>query len=306
MKINMDGVVVPATEVRDSIEDILHRIDSTLSGYNGKSHLSRFNAGEKVPASGMFLEMYELAYSYWEASGGALDFAAGPLYDAWGFGFKNSSFPTEEEIAALKEGCGMRLLPPSLPVVDGYVDPALIGNPRLNYNAIAQGYSCDLVAAYLYGIGVKDMLVDIGEIWCDGLNPSGRAWSVGIDRPSDRDPSDEGGKEELSGVWSSEGKASGIVTSGNYRKYYVKDGRKYAHTINPISGRPVEHNLLSATVVSAKSAARSDALATWCMVVGLDEAKRLILENPDLQGCLIYSDEDGKMQEWVSEGFTLK
>ena len=306
MKINMDGVVVPATEVRDSIEDILHRIDSTLSGYNGKSHLSRFNAGEKVPASGMFLEMYELAYSYWEASGGALDFAAGPLYDAWGFGFKNSSFPTEEEIAALKEGCGMRLLPPSLPVVDGYVDPALIGNPRLNYNAIAQGYSCDLVAAYLYGIGVKDMLVDIGEIWCDGLNPSGRAWSVGIDRPSDRDPSDEGGKEELSGVWSSEGKASGIVTSGNYRKYYVKDGRKYAHTINPISGRPVEHKLLSATVVSAKSAARSDALATWCMVVGLDEAKRLILENPDLQGCLIYSDEDGKMQEWVSEGFTLK
>ena len=153
----------------------------------------------------------------------------------------------------------MGLLPSELPVQDGLLDPASLGNPRLNYNAVAQGYSCDVVARYLYSIGVKDMLVDIGEIWCDGLNPSGRPWAVGID--------------QIDNVWSSEGKPCGIVTSGNYRKFYIRDGRKYAHTRDPVSGYPVDHNLLSATVVSSVSAADADALATWCMVTGLSVAQ---------------------------------
>ena len=303
VKLNMKGVQVPVEMVRDSVDALLVQIDTTLSGYNNKSLVSRFNAGEKVPATPLFLEMYRLARQYWERSGGMLDCAAGPLYDAWGFGFKSSRFPSGEEVSALLAKCGMGRLPATLPVEDGLVDPAPLGFPQLNYNAIAQGYSCDVIARYLYSIGVRDMLVDIGEIWCDGVNPSGKDWAVGIDRPVDQpeEPSDE-----LDGVWTSGGKPCGVVTSGNYRKFYIKDGHKYAHTINPKTGFPVSHNLLSATVVSAGSAADADALATWCMVIGLEPAKALLLDSPGLEGYLIYEDAEGEMREWASPGFTLR
>ena len=299
---NLKGVPVSPEAVRDSIEAILHHIDTTLSGYNKGSLLSRFNAGEKIRPNTLFLDMYRYAYNWYERSGGYLDFAAGALYDAWGFGFRNGTRPTEEEVEALLASCGMKLLPAELPLHDGILDPAELGCPRLNYNAVAQGYSCDLVARYLYGIGVKDMLVDIGEIFCDGLNPSRRNWSVGVDRPEDGNQ--EAGKE-LEGVWLSDGSPRGVVTSGNYRKFYMVDGKKYAHTIDPLSGYPVSHNLLSATVI-APDAAAADALATWCMVIGLDAAKELILSDPELEGYLICSAEDGSLAEWASPGFTLR
>jgi thiamine biosynthesis lipoprotein len=129
---------------------------------------------------------------------------------------------------------------------------------------------------------------------------------VGVDRPYDRptDGTDEVGAE-LDGVWSSSGAPAGIVTSGNYRKYYVRDGRKYAHTIDPRSGYPVDHNLLSTTVVSPAGAADADALATWCMVVGLDAARELLLGLEGVEGYLIYTAEDGSMTEWATHGFTL-
>ena len=305
VKINMKGVAVPAETVRDSIDAILTEIDTTLSGYNKGSLLARFNAGEMIRPNAMFLEMYRMAYALWERSGGALDFAAGPLFDAWGFGFRNSAFPTDDEIRSLRASCGMALLPAELPVRDGILDPAAMGSPRLNYNAVAQGYSCDLVARYLYGIGVKDMLVDIGEIWCDGVNPAGQPWAVGLDRPNDRGQ-DNQAKEAMESVWSSDGKPCGMVTSGNYRKFYIRDGRKYAHTINPATGYPVDHNLLSATVISNISAAEADAVATWCMVLGLEGAEKLIQEDPALEGCLTYDAPDGSMQQWFSPGFSLR
>jgi len=306
VKMNMRGVNVPVETIRDSIDALILQIDTTLSGYNKKSLISRFNAGEKVPSNAMFMEMYRIGYRLWERSGGALDFGAAPLYDAWGFGFRNSSFPTDEEVQALLRSCGMGHLPAELPVVDGYIDPAAMGNPRLNFNAIAQGYSCDVIARYLYSIGAKDMLIDIGEIWCDGVNPNGEPWSVGIDRPVDQTSDGRSLPEGLDGIWSSNGQPAGIVTSGNYRKFYIKDGRKYSHTINPRTGYPVEHNLLSATVVSANNAAESDAIATWCMVIGLQGAQVLILGDPALEGYLIYTDSAGEMREWASPGFTLK
>ena len=305
VKLNMKGVNVPVEVVRDSVDALILQVDTTLSGYNKKSLLSRFNKGEKIPSHPLFVDIYRAAYRLWERSGGALDFGAAPLYDAWGFGFRNSSFPSDEEIAELLEKCGMGHLPAELPVSDGYIDPAVMGYPQLNFNAIAQGYTCDMIAKYLYGIGAKDMLVDIGEIWCDGVNPSGEPWSVGVDRPVDReDPTDP--NYDLDGIWLSGGKPAGIVTSGNYRKYYIRDGRKFSHTINPRTGYPVEHNLLSATVVSSTNAAESDAIATWCMVIGLQGAQVLILGDPNLEGYLIYTDADGNMKEWASPGFTLK
>ena len=306
VKLNMKGVNVPVEVIRDSIDALIVQIDTTLSGYNKKSLISRFNAGEKIPSNPMFLDIYREGYRLWERSGGALDFGAAALYDAWGFGFRNSSFPTDEEITHLLENSGMGHLPAELPVQDGYIDPAVMGYPRLNFNAIAQGYSCDVIASYLYSIGAKDMLVDIGEIWCDGLNPNGEPWSVGIDRPVDQTADGRSMPEGLDGIWTSNGKPAGIVTSGNYRKFYIRNGRKYSHTINPRTGYPVEHNLLSATVVSANNAAESDAIATWCMVIGLQGAQVLILGDPALEGYLIYTDENGEMAEWASPGFTLR
>ena len=306
VKLNMKGVNVRAETIRDSIDALLVHIDTTLSGYNKRSQLSRFNAGEAIRPNALFLEMYGFAYRMWERSGGAVDCAAGPLFDAWGFGFREGVMPSDQEVRSLRSTCGMALLPAELPLQDGVLDPAGLGFPRLNFNAVAQGYSCDIIARYLYGLGVKDMLVDIGEIWCDGRNPSGGPWAVGIDRPVDRDPDSVIGDQGLTGIWSSGQAPCGVVTSGNYRKYYMKDGRKYAHTIDPVSGYPVQHNLLSATVVSSEGAGVADAVATWCMVVGLEKAKELVAGDPSLEAYLVYSGEDGRMQEWVSAGFTLR
>ena len=313
VKANLRGVSVAPETVRDSVEAILTRIDTTLSGYNKGSLLSRFNAGEIIRPNGLFLDMYRVAYGWYERSEGVLDFAAGPLYDAWGFGFKSGEMPSDEAVASIRSSCGMGLLKPELTLrPDGTLSSSDVRRDGteapvvLNYNAIAQGYSCDLVAAYLYSIGVKDMLVDIGEIWCDGHNPSDRPWSVGVDRPFDRpaDGTDELGAE-LDGIWTSDGTGCGVVTSGNYRKFYVRDGKKYAHSIDPRSGYPVQHNLLSATLISPDGAADADALATWCMVIGLEEAKQLVLSQDGAEGYLIYTAEDGEMAEWSSPGFTL-
>ena len=313
VKVNLKGVSVAPEEIRDSVDAILTRVDTTLSGYNKGSLLSRFNAGETIRPNGLFLDMYRIAYGWYERSAGVLDFAAGPLFDAWGFGFKSGEMPSDEAVAAIRASCGMGLLTPSAtPREDGTLSVRDIRRDGtdapvvLNYNAIAQGYTCDLVAAYLYSIGAKDMLVDIGEIWCDGHNPSGRPWNVGVDRPYDRpDDGTDAVGAELDGVWSSSLAPAGIVTSGNYRKYYVRDGRKYAHSIDPRSGYPVQHNLLSATVVCPDGAADADALATWCMVVGLDEAQALLLSLEGVSGYLIYTAEDGSMTEWATPDFTL-
>ena len=304
VKLNLQGVSERPEAIRDSIDALLLQIDTTLSGYNRKSLLSRFNRGEKVPATPMFCRMYAMARDFWKRSEGAVDCAAGPLYDAWGFGFREGRFPAGKQVDSLLGCCGMRFLPDTLPVSGGYVNPADLAYPQLNYNAIAQGYSCDVIAAYLRRIGVRDMLVDIGEIWCEGIGPTGKPWSVGIDRPED-DPTGEGSRT-LEGIWESDGKSAGIVTSGNYRKFYLREGRKYAHTIDPRTGFPVQHNLLSATVISPESAASADALATWCMVIGLDNARELILSRPELAAFLVYADTSGAMCSWASPGLHLR
>ena len=189
-------------------------------------------------------------------------------------------------------------LAPSALLVEESGDNTL---PKLNYNAIAQGYSCDVVARYLYSLGVKDMMVDIGEIFCDGVNPSGQPWTLGIDRPVDGN-NDLGA--DIQGIFRVPAGPHGVVTSGNYRKFYVKDGRKYAHTINPQTGYPAEHHLLSATIV-APDAMMADAYATYCMVIGLEDAKEFIESNPELEGCLIY-DDNGNFASWTSAGFILE
>ncbi|MBR1871841.1 MAG: FAD:protein FMN transferase [Bacteroidales bacterium] len=292
VKLNLRGVKEDPRAIKENIDSLLSKIDFTLSGYNKESMLSKFNRGEQVSPDAMFKDIYALSYRLWEESGGAFDVAAGPLYDAWGFGFSKDSLPSDAKVAQLLATCGMAHMPQD---ADSLVAD---GVKRLNFNAIAQGYSCDVVASYLYGIGVKDMLVDIGEIFCDGLNPSGKPWTIAVDTPIDGNQTPG---ESTSGLWSSDGGPHGVVTSGNYRKFYIKDGRKYSHTIDPRNGYPVSHQLLSATIIAPRGA-EADAYATFCMVIGLDKAREFIDSRPDLEGMLIY-EKDGEMRSWRSGGF---
>lgn len=277
VKVNMQGVRVSPETIAAAIDSLLEAIDFSISGYNRNSLLSKRNAGEEIVPDRYFSELLELSEKYKELSGGAFDVYSGPLFDLWGFGFTSDSLPSDEAIERALADCKAGKI--------------------LNFNAIAQGYSCDIVAEYLYSIGVKDMLVDIGEIFCDGRNPSGEGWSIGVDNPVDGNDSPG---SDLRGIWRSNGAAQGIVTSGNYRKFYVKDGKKYAHTIDPRSGRPVEHGLLSATVV-APTAAEADALATACMVLGPRGARELVEALDGVEAYLIFADG-----VWTSEGFNLE
>ncbi len=283
------------TGIGKAVDSILTLIDTTLSGYNKGSQLSRFNAGEAVVPNEMFKEIFTISRILYDETGGALDVASGLLYDAWGFGFTRDSLPSHTTIDSLRAICGMDKY-------DGDISPLNPDvRPALNFNAIAQGYTCDKIADYLHSLGVRDMLVNIGEIYCEGLNPSGKPWTVGVDMPVDGNM--ELGGQGLAGIWQGDGSGCGVVTSGNYRKFYVKDGRKYSHTIDPRTGYPVDHSLLSATIV-APNATLADAYATYCMVIGLDEAKRFIDSNDGLEGYLVYADGDS-MSEWASSGFNL-
>ena len=280
VKFNHSGVKTGISEIRKSVDSILTLVDTTLSGYNKGSQLSRFNAGVPVVPNEMFREIFTISKR---------------LYDAWGFGFTNDSLPSAAVVDSLKAVCGMDKF-------DGNMSPLIPGIcPKLNFNAIAQGYTCDKIAEYLHSLGVRDMLVNIGEIYSEGLNPSGKPWTIGVDRPEDGNM--ELGGKGLVGIWRGDGSGRGVVTSGNYRKFYVKDGRKYSHTIDPRTGYPVNHTLLSATIV-APDATLADASATYCMVIGLDEAKIFIESSDGLEGYLVYADGDS-MSEWASSGFNL-
>lgn len=319
VKLNLKGVEGRLKEkpenIKTAIDSLLLEIDNSLSGYNKGSLLSRFNRMESIKPDSIFKEIYALSYRFWQESEGALDVASGRLFDIWGFGFTADSLPSEKKILETLDRGGMKRMKPGIEEAldeNGILHPlSMLKNqdnngqeslypPVLNFNAVAQGYSCDLVASYLYSIGVKDMLVEIGEIFCDGLNPSGQAWNIGVDMPSDGN--NEPGKE-LKGFIRSNGGPCGIVTSGNYRKFYIKDGKKYSHTIDPRTGYPVSHNLLSATIV-AEDAATADAWATRCMVIGLEASINAIENNEGIEGYLIYN-EDGQMKTWASAGLIL-
>ena len=294
VKFKYDGEV-NLDEIKRSVDSILTLIDTTLSGYNKGSQLSRYNAGEHVIPNELFKEIFTISKRLYDETDGALDMASGPLYDVWGFGFTGDSLPSAATVDSLMAICGMDKLDANmLPL-----DPAV--RPELNFNAIAQGYTCDKIAGYLHSLGVKDMLVNIGEIYCEGLNPSGKPWTIGVNVPEDGNM--ELGGKGLIGIWQGDGSGCGVVTSGNYRKFYVKNGRKYSHTIDPRTGYPVDHALLSATIV-APDATLADAYATYCMVIGLEEAIRFIDSLDELEGYLVYADGDS-MAEWASSGFNL-
>ena len=284
VKADLGGTSLAPETLKAGIDSILTSVDNSVSGYNRSSILSRFNAGENVVPDSIFIELCALGDRYASLTDGAVDVWAAPLFDIWGFGFTRDSLPSPELIDSAKALCPL--------------------HRKVNFNAIAQGYSSDIVADYLRHLGVRNMLVDIGgEMYGQGLNPEGKNWKIGIDSPVDGNFSPG---ESIQAIYTLPEGPCGIVTSGNYRKFYVRDGRKYAHTIDPRTGLPVSHNLLSATVISSdpqsdRNSTDADAFATYCMVAGLEKAKEFILSNPFLEAVLIY-DEGGAFRVWRSDG----
>jgi thiamine biosynthesis lipoprotein len=275
--------------LQPGIDSLLRGFSKSLSVYDSTSVISRMNRNEAVDADDYFIRAFRRSKEVYDDSAGAFDISASPLFNAWGFGFKHRETITPHLLDSLKTFVGMDKVR-----LDGrrlVKDDARI---TLNMNAIAQGYAVDVVSEWLEAQGVADYLVEIGgEIRCRGKNRKGKQWAVGIDKPED---GNNLAGERLQAVVHFTNRA--MVTSGNYRKFYVEDGKKYAHTINPATGYPVTHNLLSATVF-ADDAITADAYATVFMVVGLARAKEILSQRPQWGAYLIYM-EDGVMKTYAT------
>lgn len=269
----------------DLHEQILARLkefDNSLSTFNEQSIISRINRGEEVKTDRYFEQMYQTAREVSELSEGAFDITVAPLVNAWGFGFQNKEQLTPERIEDLLKTVGYESVS-----LEKHHLIKQNQQTMLDASAIAKGQGCDVVAELLQDKGCKNFLVDIGgEVVLQGVNENNVAWRVGITKPQD-DPT--GTSSELQEVIASTRLC--MATSGNYRQFYYEDGIRRSHTIDPRTGYPVNHSLLSATV-TAPSCMRADALATACMVLGTLPALDLINSLPDTECYLIYAEGD--------------
>ena len=273
----------------DSIKAALKAVDQSLSMFNPNSVISKINRNDSVILDSLFITMFNEAQGISQLSNGAFDITVAPLVNAWGFG-KNTALGDEA-----KRLLGKKTHIDSIKTFVGY-DKVHLTNHHLekdeeritlDASAIAKGYACDIVANTLRQMGCENLLVDIGgEVVLQGVNDKGKAWKVGISKPKNNG---EGMDNTLQEVIASTKLC--MATSGNYLQYYIVENERRSHTIDPRTGYPVEHSLLSATV-SASSCMRADALATACMVLGEKEALNMIECTPDAACYLIIAQGD--------------
>lgn len=268
----------------------LQRVDNSLSPFNPRSIISRVNRNEPVKVNDLFTDVFSLAQRVSSDTHGAFDITVAPLVNAWGFGFRQGTSPTRHAIDSLR-------------AIAGYDKVALRGShvektdPRimLDCSAIAKGYGCDVVARYLRQTGIKNFMIEIGgEIVTSGINEKRTPWRIGVTKPTDDSLNVN---QDIQTIVNVTDKA--MATSGNYRNFYYKNGRKYAHTIDPHTGYPVQHSILSATVL-ANSCAMADAYATSFMVMGLTRAQQVLARHPELMAYFIYTDARGRHAVWFS------
>lgn len=282
--------------LKKEIEETLKAVDQEFSMFNPQSTVALINEGKRPTLSDDFLEVYQLAQQVNEESDGAFDITVAPLVNAWGFGFKNQQMPNNHQIDSLRRLVGMEHV--SLAGAKGsqYVR---FQRPRmmLDFSAIAKGYGTDRVARLLMSHDVANFMVEIGgEVYAKGNSEKRLPWRIGVSKPVDNPDNDA---QELETVLNVTNQA--MATSGNYRNFYYKGGRKYAHTIDPKTGRPVQHSLLSATVL-APTCAEADAYATSFMVMGLDKARQVLERKKQLKAYFIYQNAQGELSVWKSEG----
>lgn len=299
-------------DLHQELKAKMQEVDSALSMFNQQSVISRVNTGDGIipqtKTGRMFFEVFQQAMEISRETNGAFDITVAPLVNAWGFGFKNGQMPTPQQVDSIRRFIGYEKVnieekgPRSKQQATENLAIIRKKDPRimLDCSAIAKGYGVDAVAQVLIDKGVKNFLVEIGgEIVTRGISEKRLPWKIGVTKPTDDSLQVN---SELQTILNITDKA--MATSGNYRNFYYKGGRKYAHTINPKTGYPVQHNILSATVL-CNQCARADAFATAFMVMGLDGTKEILQRNPDLMAYLIYDDK-GKPKVWYSQSLKDK
>ncbi len=276
--------------LQKEIEAELKDVDASLSPFNKQSIITQVNNNQPAKLNDKFTEVFNLAEKISHETNGAFDITVAPLVNEWGFGFKKGVEPTRHVIDSLRAIVGYQ----KVRLEGGKVikdDPRIM----LDCSGIAKGYGSDCVARLLRKKGVENFMVEIGgEVVTSGINQDRVPWRIGVTKPVDN-PTQQ--SQELQTVLNVTDKA--MATSGNYRNFYYKGGRKYAHTIDPKTGYPVQHNILSATVL-ADDCATADAYATSFMVLGMDGARQILAKHPDMMAYLIYADAKGHNKVWCS------
>ena len=282
-------------DLQTKIDSILADFDKSLSTYRKDSEISDFNKAEIDSVQFSFPYFYPVlkaSKEIFEISKGAFDPTIAPLVNAYGFGFTKAQDLTENQIKDILQYVDFKQVSFNKTSVK-----KLKKGITLDFNAIAQGYSVDVVADYLKTLNITDFMVEIGgEVVCNGKNQDGKTWGIGIKNPILA----EKGETATKAIVLLDNKA--LATSGNYEKFYIKDGKKFAHILDPTTGKPAMQNILSATVV-ADNAMTADGFATVFMVVGLDKSKEIIANNPtkNLEVYLIYVNEKGELQSFMTE-----
>jgi len=278
--------------INKGIDSILYQINHTASTYDTTSIISKINRNKEVDLNPDFIKIFNRSVEVSDSTNGCFDITVGELVKQWGFGFKTNKMPTKQGVDSL-----LRLV--------GYKNLSINGNrlikkfpeTHIDFNAIAQGYTVDLVAEYLMKNHCDNYIVEIGgEVRANGLKENRKPWIVGIEKPAASDSSDRA--IQLKIVLRNQS----ISTSGNYRKYFVKDGIKYSHTIDPSTGYPVHHSLLSVSII-AKDCTTADAYCTAFMVMGIDKAKEFLKTHLRIEAYFIYSDSLKGNQVYYTENF---
>ena len=276
---------------KSQIDSILLEVDSSLSIYKDYSLISKLNKGENVKTDTLFNAVFLGAEKVFQESEGNFDCSVSPLVNAWGF-YKNKLGDTLV-IDSLKF---RKILPyVGFDKISLFADSLVLPKGMsLDFNSIAQGYTVDVIAQFLLSKGDSNYLVEVGgELLANGRNADGNIWRVGVDKPSE----DIDRQERFQFILDLEDKA--LATSGNYRKFYEKDGVKYAHTINPFTGFPAQNRLLSVTVIH-NNCMLADAYATAFMVMGVKKSKQFAKTHPEIEIYLVYTGKDGAWKTYIS------
>jgi len=274
------------------IDSIFHAIDQSVNLWVDSSIISKVNRNENVTLDSIFIDNFNIAQQASILSDGYFDPTISPIVAAWGFSYKNGDSISPQLIDSLRSLVDYR----KVRIENGKV---VKENPNitLDFNAIAQGYTSDLIARFLRNRGIQSFIVDTGgEIIARGKKPDGQSWIVGIEKPAENWDSDRVLQTRITLT------DKGLVTSGSTRKYVERNGKRYSHCIDPKTGYPVEHNVLSATVL-AENSVWADALASICMVMGMEKALPLVESMPDVEAYFIYVNEKNELETFATDGF---
>ena len=281
-------------DLQHEVDSLLADFDMTASLWVDSSLLRRVNRNETDSVNDIFADMLRQSLYINRYTDGAFDCRIGRVVQAWGFSFRTQEAVDSASLTAMLDAARGEV------TIDGY--RVVKQNPatELDFNAIAQGYTSDLLARYFDSLGISSYLIDVGgEVVAKGQKADGKPWRVGIERPAEE-------KSDMPVLQTAiELRDCSVVTSGSYRKYYEKDGVRYSHTIDPTTGAPVGHSLLSVSVVE-KSGWLADAMATAYMVMGLERAKAFIETHPDgpgTQSVFFIYDDHGELATYSTPGF---